>query len=209
MSINRPISPDQPEHYYVRLCCQAGGFPSDNIAEAAAFAQNYSPLSIKRANNCEEGLDFVTVEFPTLDQANYFAKQVEVCLPQLTIKPKILAWIKNSLTCIWYNREVIIARQLKTRLGGKREVRTPMGRIDLLTETQLIEIKKFRDWRNAIGQVLIYSEFYPSHEKVIYLYDREIPRQLELISSACLKHGIVIKFELDQGWQYTDGKEAK
>ena len=56
-------------------------------------------------------------------------------------------------------------------MGGEIEVETPFGYIDLLTGTKIIEIKNALHWKHALGQILSYSNFFPSHEKWIYLFD--------------------------------------
>lgn len=67
--------------------------------------------------------------------------------------------------------EKIIQLYYKNKLGGEIEVKTPFGYIDLLTNTQIIEIKSASQWKHAFGQILSYSDFYPLHEKWIYLFD--------------------------------------
>lgn len=54
---------------------------------------------------------------------------------------------------------------------ARREVKTPVGFIDLLTDTKLIEVKRLTDWKHAVGQLLCYSRFYPDHELWLYLFD--------------------------------------
>ena len=46
--------------------------------------------------------------------------------------------------------------KLASQLQGKTEVKTPVGRIDILTKTQLIEVKRVSGWKSAIGQVKSY-----------------------------------------------------
>lgn len=60
--------------------------------------------------------------------------------------------------------------RLLSQLGGQTEVSTPVGRIDLLTEHHIIEIKKADDWKAALGQVQAYSQFYPNRTKRICLF---------------------------------------
>ena len=69
------------------------------------------------------------------------------------------------------NREKIIQKKLQKKLGGKTEVETPVGNIDLLTKSELIEIKSFDNWKHALGQLIAYSTFYPNKEKCMYLFD--------------------------------------
>lgn len=63
--------------------------------------------------------------------------------------------------------------RLQSQLGGLIEVATPAGRIDLLTDTEIIEVKHVSEWKSAIGQVLAYSGFYPEHGKRIHLWGKK------------------------------------
>lgn len=63
-----------------------------------------------------------------------------------------------------------IRDRLHVTLGGLVEVNTPAGRIDLLTQTEVIEVKYIKDWKAALGQVLAYSGFYPQHLKRLHLF---------------------------------------
>lgn len=67
--------------------------------------------------------------------------------------------------------EKMIQLYYKNQTGGEIEVETPFGYIDLLTSTKIIEIKNALYWKHALGQILSYSNFFPSHEKWIYLFD--------------------------------------
>ncbi|MBD2683567.1 hypothetical protein H6H03_39695 [Nostoc paludosum FACHB-159] len=49
--------------------------------------------------------------------------------------------------------EKFYSDKLQKELGGVREVPTPAGFIDLLTNEQIIEVKKIKSWKAAVGQV--------------------------------------------------------
>lgn len=76
-------------------------------------------------------------------------------------------WVKvRSVNTI----EKSIRDCLHAELGGLVEVVTPAGRIDLLTDTEIIEVKAVKDWKAALGQILVYSGFYPQHQKRLHLF---------------------------------------
>jgi hypothetical protein len=81
---------------------------------------------------------------------------------------------------------------LAKKLKGEREVQTLAGNIDVLTSTQVIEVKSVKNWKAAIGQVLVYGSYYPSHEKRIHLYGETQEKYLEMVSQHCQKLGIVM-----------------
>ncbi|MCT7313016.1 hypothetical protein N5J06_18745 [Ralstonia sp. CHL-2022] len=53
---------------------------------------------------------------------------------------------------------------------GQIEVRTPVGFIDFLLPTAIVEVKEVNKWKHAVGQVLAYSTYYPDRTKAIHLY---------------------------------------
>ncbi|MEJ2767427.1 hypothetical protein [Mycetohabitans sp. B46] len=55
---------------------------------------------------------------------------------------------------------------------GHAEVHTPVGFIDLLLPSAVVEIKSFIKWKYALGQILAYSTYYPDYAKIIHLYVR-------------------------------------
>lgn len=91
--------------------------------------------------------------------------------------------------------ESTIRDNLQAQLGGLTEVTTPSGRIDLLTETEIIEVKNIKDWKAALGQILVYSAFYPDHKKRIHLFGQNIDNLTDL-ELYCLPFGVAVTGEL-------------
>lgn len=85
--------------------------------------------------------------------------------------------------------------RLQSQLGGLTEVATPAGRIDLLTQTEIIEVKHLSEWKAAMGQVLAYSGFYPEHKKRIHLFGNigELPTSTSV--TICNELDIIVTFE--------------
>ena len=67
--------------------------------------------------------------------------------------------------------EAEVQEQLASQLGAQREVECRSGRIDLLTDRLLIEVKCIDDWKCGLGQLVAYGLDYPERERVLYLYD--------------------------------------
>ena len=84
--------------------------------------------------------------------------------------------------------------RLQAQLGGKVEAYTKYGLIDLLTETELIEIKTVDRWKDAIGHILAKSNKYPTHAKRLHLFGPKDPI-LETIEEVCNPHQIRVTFE--------------
>lgn len=68
---------------------------------------------------------------------------------------------------------------------------TAFGYIDILTVDEIIEVKEGRLWKHALGQILAYSDAYPEHKKIIWLFDIEINPDIEKI---CTKHNVEVRY---------------
>ena len=58
-------------------------------------------------------------------------------------------------------KEVNIQRKMEKELGGKHEV-CPTGVADIITDTELIEIKNWKQWITALGQIFAYKIYFPN-----------------------------------------------
>lgn len=85
-----------------------------------------------------------------------------------------------------------IQMHLKQKLNAKIEIRTPVGCIDLLSDSHIIEIKEARSWKNALGQVLCYSEYYPDKKKKIILFGNTTT-PLNIMQKVCNKYDVDIE----------------
>ncbi len=88
-----------------------------------------------------------------------------------------------------------IQNKLAKKLQGKTEIVTLAGNIDILTSTELIEVKNVKDWKNAVGQVLIYGHYYPSHQKRIHLFGNYHSSFKSLVEDHCRQLNIIVTWE--------------
>lgn len=93
------------------------------------------------------------------------------------------------------NYERFYVKALQQKLGGLREVITPAGNIDLLTSTEIIEVKAVKDWKGALGQILVYGTYYPSHSRRIHLFGCCVQSYLDLVKSHCDPHKVLVTYE--------------
>ena len=100
----------------------------------------------------------------------------------LNIKPD-----KNS-----NNIEKQIQLKLLKELNGEIEVKTEFGYIDLLTKTEIIEIKNGINWKHGLGQLCVYSEYFPDHKKRLHLFDLEYNQRIDEL---CKKYNITVTYE--------------
>ena len=103
--------------------------------------------------------------------------------------------LKKSRASTKLSPERNIQLRLQSALGGQTEVRCPTGYIDLLTESEIIEIKSISGWKSAIGQVVVYGKSYPFHQKRIHLFGAATQESLIFIKDSCVSLGIVVTFE--------------
>lgn len=85
--------------------------------------------------------------------------------------------------------------KLQKQLGGEIEVKTEAGRIDLLTQTELIEVKEVLSWKSAIGQSLSYSVYYPDHKRRIHLFGVASQEYKRIVEYHCSLHNIRVTYE--------------
>jgi len=85
--------------------------------------------------------------------------------------------------------------RLKEQLGGKLEVSTPVGRIDLLTQRQILEVKEVSLWKSALGQILAYGNYYPHHGKRIHLFGVCDPYSRATIEKCCGRQCVDVSWE--------------
>ncbi|MEH2384879.1 MAG: hypothetical protein V7K14_03605 [Nostoc sp.] len=95
-------------------------------------------------------------------------------------------------------KEKDVVNRLQESLGGTKEFKTPIGRIDLLTTTHVLEVKLFREWRKGLGQLLVYSEYFPSHTKQLHLFSYEDigAELLSTVAKSCKRLGVDVTTEV-------------
>ena len=99
------------------------------------------------------------------------------------------------------NREYEIQQKLQKELGGKCEVwlADKSGRIDLLTQTELIEIKRAQNWQKGVKQLEKYHQEYPNRQKRLHLFALQQcsqPNELyEKAKSVCQLKNIKLTWE--------------
>jgi len=58
-------------------------------------------------------------------------------------------------------------------IGYQREVYTPVGYIDILTDDILYEAKHWSNIKHAVGQILFYGHYFPRSKNVIIIFAKE------------------------------------
>ena len=91
-------------------------------------------------------------------------------------------------------KESVIRDQIAKEEDGKTEIVCKSGRIDVLTETKIIEVKICNLWKHAMGQVLCYhKDMKECGEPWLYLYECK-GNDKKHIESMCGEFGVSVKF---------------
>ena len=81
-------------------------------------------------------------------------------------------------------RESHIQKKLERELNGKH-MKCPCGIPDIVTENELIEIKRWKRYKEAFGQLLFYQKYYPGRQLRIHFFDKK-PKDTTIINDIFL-----------------------
>lgn len=113
----------------------------------------------------------------------------------------ILEWCKNTknnqperliVNKLVENMENYILEVPVGRLIPKGHV--SCGRIDILTDNEIIEVKEGSAWKSALGQILIYGHFYPDKKMRIHLFSTS-SLDIKFIKTIYNKHNVELSYE--------------
>jgi len=75
----------------------------------------------------------------------------------------------NSANVSRDKTERLACEHMAKCLHGILEFSLEVGRIDVLTESTVFEVKQAHNWKHALGQVLVYGSYFPRRKKEIVL----------------------------------------
>jgi hypothetical protein len=101
-------------------------------------------------------------------------------------------WKENS-SCS--HTKIRICDRLASELLGDVEVDTVYGKVDIITDDQIIEVNDSSNWEYAMGRVLAYSIGYPNHIKRIHLFGVE-EIDIAIVRKACSIYNIIVTLEI-------------
>lgn len=88
-----------------------------------------------------------------------------------------------------------IQERMSVELNAEIEVPTEAGNIDLLSSTEIIEIKTVKSWKGGLGQVLVYGNYYPNHSKRLHVFGKCHPSYLDVIKKNCEFLNVAVSWE--------------
>jgi len=162
----------------------------------------YTHIDIDKLMNVEKGRYGGSWIHPLL--ATNIAQWISI---EFSVKVSlwIEEWKKLNNNIDIYNNEIInikpdftrqkereIQIKLQKELGGEIEVLIESGLVDLLTDNEIIEIKNGKNWKQAVGQILMYGLDFPKHKKRIHLFDIEKDKKIE---DKCKIYNIYVSYE--------------
>ncbi|MBN3899506.1 MAG: hypothetical protein HWQ41_30840 [Nostoc sp. NOS(2021)] len=172
----------------------------DSCTEAIDILEDFVPAFLLRAMVFKQlGMDDDAIEdlfTSLLIKPDYDPARYELAQTYLQLAEKILAqtdsnWIKSNKPS---QDEKWFRDKLANEIGGETESYTPNGLIDILTSSEIIEVKSGRNWKHALGQILVYSQHYPCLNKRIHLFG-ELPRYLSGIKQTCQIYNVEVSWE--------------
>ena len=89
--------------------------------------------------------------------------------PQSPIQSIPKAQVFNNASGTRDKTERLACEYMAKRLIGILEFSLEVGRIDVLTESTVFEVKQAHNWKHALGQVLVYGSYFPRRKKEIVL----------------------------------------
>lgn len=92
-------------------------------------------------------------------------------------------------------RERDVRDDLALALNGVIEYETPVGFADVVTDTHVIEVKHWRQWKHALGQVLAYHAFASDKKTRIHLFADECD-QVAAQSTVTIATGVCAKYDV-------------
>ena len=127
----------------------------------------------------------------THDTKSIFLEEFEPCLPQIVISLTNAKLVKKKRS----TKELKIQKRLAQELDGKKEIITESGNIDILTDLEIIEIKNSKNWKDGVGQVLCYHQYFPKHQPRIHLFSCDDKFNKDMVETVCKHLGIRVTYE--------------
>lgn len=90
--------------------------------------------------------------------------------------------------------ERMIQAILQEREGGEREVESPVGYVDLLTDEYVIEVKHVKVWKDGT-KVLLYAPYFPGRKPRVHLFGGYSKDFRTLVENSFEKLGITTTWE--------------
>jgi hypothetical protein len=73
--------------------------------------------------------------------------------------------------------------------------------VDLVTSTHIFEVKKYQEWKSALGQILAYSDYFPQLTRVVYLFAeqedaKKANSMAQIAKKTCQSNGVELVLDI-------------
>jgi|LakMenE18May11ns_1017448.scaffolds.fasta_scaffold9824213_2 hypothetical protein len=68
-------------------------------------------------------------------------------------------------------------------------------KVDIVTPTEIIEVKSAKRCHEALGQILVYGQAFPQHKKRVHIFGRKNPEMIKAFELACVANNISVTWE--------------
>ena len=110
------------------------------------------------------------------------------------IAERLLWWLKKGESKKAFT-EKAVQKRLAAKHASQMEVQCKSGVIDILFSDEIVEVKNAKDWKGAIGQVLVYNLEYPTRKPRIHLFNCGSNEWKMMITSFCSQLNVRVTFE--------------
>ena len=100
-----------------------------------------------------------------------------------------IPWLSTQI-----DTEVKVQKSLQEREGGRTEVETPIGFVDLVTEEHAIEIKHVTNWKDGL-KILAYNIYLSDRKPRIHLFGSYTDAFRKLVEATLKKLKIMVTWE--------------
>ncbi len=111
----------------------------------------------------------------------------------------LINWRNKSLNeTVEINYQALLHNYLsKINENPVSEYKINIGRIDILSDNYLCEVKNYKNWTNAIGQIMNYGLDFPNHKLVLYIFDAN-DQDTKRLEEICKKTNIQVIYNPEQ-----------
>lgn len=82
-------------------------------------------------------------------------------------------------------------------VGGQENVMTEAGIIDILSKKEVIEIREVERWKEGLGQLMIFSNYFPKHQRRMQILGECHTSSLKIIIQHCDRLNIRVTWNIE------------
>lgn len=196
----------------VRATARLGGIDDESIRKALKSSADPAPSKLAqelmlqginidswRSNGIPNEGVYLIVEYYAFEAGRYCTQKARQAIAHFNKHKTFDGFVYSDFSPKKYSPEKKVQASLVKRIGKLAnpviEVNTPVGKIDILTDHEIIEVKNILAWKSAVGQILIYGHYYTNHQKRIHLFGQCCSNTKQLIRFHCDEFNIQVTWQ--------------